>query len=146
MNQFLTKQNVDVSRSLALVMFIVTAESILSNLNLMVFGGQRWDLSFIPSLPLALGLWNYKSIARKWLIGLVWVMIVLVFGLMVGAQIAGKENALTVQDVEVLNPTVFQVGYMFSLWIVVSAFLLLLVHSNKFKEETQPIAGGDAPR
>ena len=148
MNKFLYNQNVDVSRSFALLFFIGTAWSLIVNLSNLVINTFHLDLTFIITFPLAVGLWKYKSGARKFLLIIVWIMVTLGLILFVYGFLGGENFTLTVGKNIISNPTRYQTGFFLILWIIVSTLLLLVVHSKKFKEEvhTQPVAGGDATR
>jgi hypothetical protein len=135
MDAFLRKHDVDVGKTFAVLMFLDMVEKLYEwFFDLLFRHAFSLSVGIIILYFLAKGMWQHKEVARKWTLGLCWLVVGIV-GLVVIASPFYGGPILTISKIEITNPPFWQVLVTFGviaplLWIAIAALT-----SQKAKEE-----------
>ena len=134
-NEFLKHHQVDVSRSLAVLMFTGAATDIIGMITQPAFTGT-FTLNFGPIFSIWFGcaLWMRRSWIRKLLIGFGWLGAVCVVGAAIKVAFLG-DMTLTFYGTKVTKPTTAQYVSVLVVAAPTVYVLLRIFHSEKFREE-----------
>ena len=144
-NDFLDRQKVDVSRSLAVLLFASGLQEIATNLGgIVARSPMDVHFGFLFSIPLAIGLWRYRPLARNLCIAAGWLMAFVLLLLILGIPYLGETPAahfstfnLRLGDVEIENPTPSQALVASALGAGWLFLILKVLHSQKFYREVE---------
>ena len=141
-DDFLHRHDVDVSRSIALLLFVSAFSDVTTTLGSFLISHVSLQLGFIISIPLGVALWHYSPQARKFCIGLVWFISVLiaVFSLWMLFRSGSGESMhrfhLTFGDSKIIDPTFGQISICVLFYGLFIYLLFSVIYSNKFYLET----------
>ena len=144
-DKFLEQQEVDVSRSLAVLLFASGLQEIATNVGVLVARGPTIvQFGFLFSIPLAIGLWRYRPLARILCIAAGWLMVLVLLLLIIGIPYLGGPSvdgsptfSLWLGDVEIENPSPRQAFIASALGAGWLSSILLVLHSRKFYREVE---------
>ena len=135
MDAFLRKHDIDVGKTFAVLMFLSMVEKLYEWFFDLLFRHTfSLGVGIIILYFLATGMWQHKEVARKWTLGLCWVVVGILCLVMIAYPFYG-EPTLDIGKTEITNPPFWQVLVTFGaiaplLWIAIAALT-----SQKAKEE-----------
>ena len=135
MDTFLSKYGVDVGKTFAVLMFLSMVERLYEWFFTLLFQHDfNLRVGILILYFLATGMWRHKEAARKWTLGLLWVVVAILCLVVIASAFVGGPT-LTIGATEITNPPFWQVLVAVGaiaplLWMAIAALT-----SQKAKEE-----------
>jgi hypothetical protein len=135
LDAFLRKHDVDVGKTFAVILFLGMVETLYEwFFDLLFRHAFSLNVGIIILYFLAKGMWQHKEVARKWTLGLCWLVVGIVCLVVIVTPFHGGPT-LTIGNTEIKNPPFWQVLVTLGvtaplLWIALAALT-----SKKAKEE-----------